>query len=383
MKLLFVHNGPVFYDNKGNYYEYSYHGLLERYSYIAKDISFLMRTMPCSTEENYDLVPKEIRVISVKNMLTPIGYFKYMKDVYRIIEKAVRENDYLILRGGIYSDIAIRYAKKYKKPYIYECVGCTWDALWNHSLLGKVIAPVFFLNTKRIIKNAPYVEYVTDKFLENRYPTRGHWIGCSDICIGSIDEEILKLRLNKIKGFDMNGEILLGTAAAIDVRYKGQEYVIEAVRMLNQRGINVKYYLAGGNRKRSTFLERIVAKNHLEKNVIFLGALNHDKINDFYDSLDIYIQPSKLEGLPRAVIEAMSRGWPVLGSDVGGIPELLDNECLFKKGSSKAIFESLLRMINSDISKYAKKNYEKANDYLLDKIETKRNNFYEKFLSRT
>ena len=103
----------------------------------------------------------------------------------------------------------------------------------------------------------------------------------------------------------------------------------------------------------------------------------------FYDSLDIYIQPSKLEGLPRAVIEAMSRGCPVLGSDVGGIPELLDNECLFKKGSSKAIFESLLRMINSDISKYAKKNYEKANDYLLDKIETKRNNFYEKFLSRT
>ena len=46
IKLLFVHDGPIFYDDEGKYYEVSYHGLLERYQYIADDITFLMRVEP-------------------------------------------------------------------------------------------------------------------------------------------------------------------------------------------------------------------------------------------------------------------------------------------------------------------------------------------------
>ena len=42
MKLLFIHDGPLYVSNDGNYYEYSFHGLYERYSYLANDITFLM-----------------------------------------------------------------------------------------------------------------------------------------------------------------------------------------------------------------------------------------------------------------------------------------------------------------------------------------------------
>lgn len=39
-KLVFVHDGPVYYDNDGNYYEFAYHKLYERYSYLADEIYF-------------------------------------------------------------------------------------------------------------------------------------------------------------------------------------------------------------------------------------------------------------------------------------------------------------------------------------------------------
>ena len=51
-------------------------------------------------------------------------------------------------------------------------------------------------------------------------------------------------------------------------------------------------------------------------------------IFEFLDSLDLYLQFSRGgEGLPRALVEGMSRGCPAIGSTVGGIPELL-TECL-------------------------------------------------------
>ena len=36
MKLAFIHDGPLFYDKEGNYYEFAYHELYERYSYLAE-----------------------------------------------------------------------------------------------------------------------------------------------------------------------------------------------------------------------------------------------------------------------------------------------------------------------------------------------------------
>lgn len=58
MKLTFVHDGPLFYDKDGNYYEFAYHELLERYSYLADDISFMMRTKPISGVESLLPFPK-------------------------------------------------------------------------------------------------------------------------------------------------------------------------------------------------------------------------------------------------------------------------------------------------------------------------------------
>lgn len=379
-KVLFVHDGPLFYDDKGNYYEYAFHGLLERYSYLGDEITFLMRTVPLTPETKNTLVPKEVRVVGVSNFKSPRLYFREKPKAEKIIEEEVKRADYLVLRGSTCAHIALKYAKKYSKPYIYECVGCVWDSMWNYSLLGKMMAPFCFFNAKKIIKNAEYVYYVTNEFLQKRYPTDGKSVACSNVVINPVNAEVLENRLRRIKDRKIDSKIILGTAAALDVRYKGQEYVIKAIPQLIKKGYDIEYRLAGGNRMNISFLSDLAREYGVEDRVIFCGSLASNQMADFYDSLDIYIQPSKQEGLPRSVIEAMSRGCPTVGTRVAGIPELLQKECLFKKGSTKAVVEVLLSVLKSDLSRIVKENFYKAKGYEQQILTARRNEFYDEFM---
>ena len=382
MKLLFVHDGPIFYDQDGNYYEYAFHGLYERYSYLADDITFLMRTYPLEDSTKNTLLDKRINVISVPNFLTPKTYFAKKRDAERIIKKTVKNSDVLILRNSSCATVALKYAKKYKKPYILENVGCAWDALWNHDFIGKVMAPYGFLKERRQCKNAPYVYYVTNEFLQRRYPTDGESIGCSNVVLTNINEDTLGHRLEQIQSIGERHEVIVGTAAALDVKYKGQQYVIKAIADLKAKGINIRYKLAGGNRKKSTFLRDLAEQYGVLDSIDFCGSLSASEMESFYDSIDIYIQPSKQEGLPRSVIEAMSHGCPVIGSNIAGIPELIQKDNLFRKGDYKDLTLHIESLLHSDLRKIAEENFNKSKEYQKEILDARRKAFYDKFIKR-
>ncbi len=380
MNLLFVHDGPIYYDQNGNYYEYAYHGLYERYSYLGEHIYFLMRTSPIEANTNNTILTNKVKVISVPNINGISLYLKNIMEAKKIIKRAVGQADILVARGGSYSAIAIEYAKKNHISYIFECVGCSWDAFWNHSLKGKIVAPYLFLRDKRLVKNSPYVCYVTNEFLQRRYPTTGKSVSCSNVFITPVENSVLERRIEKIHTLKKTQKIVIGTAAAIDVKYKGQEYVIKAVKKLTNKGFDLEYRMAGGNQHHSNYLFELAKSLGVSDRVKYVGSLNQDEMREFYDSLDIYIQPSKQEGLPRAVIEAMSRGIPVAGSDIAGIPELLQKQFLFRKGNVNEIARILEFMMNADLSDVARENFIKAKQYEIDVITKRRNSFYDVFL---
>ena len=92
--------------------------------------------------------------------------------------------------------------------------------------------------------------------------------------------------------------------------------------------------------------------------------------------MDIYIQPSYTEGLPRALIEAMSVGLPCIGSSVGGIPELLKENFLVPPKDEVELAKKisfLLADINERFSQ-GKFNYERSKLYdskYLDEVRFK------------
>ena len=386
VKLVFIHDGPMFYDAEGNYYEFAYHELYERYSYLADDITFMMRIKKLDGTRKYTLVPKAVRVVGVPNFKSVTKYFTQKRVAEKIVEEQIQKTDYVVLRSqSSIAQLALPYIKKYKKPYIIESVGCSWDSYWNHGFLGKLIAPYMYYKTRSAIKNADYVYYVTTEFLQRRYPTKGKTVCCSNVVLDKLDQSVLDQRLKKIERFDPRKKMILGTAAAIDTRYKGHEYVIRAIPKLLEMGYNIEYHLAGGvvGQKSNTFLADLAKKIGVEDRVIFCGSLSVSQMPAYYDSLDLYIQPSKQEGLPRAVIEAMSRGCPVIGTNIAGIPELIQEDCLFRKADSLAIINSIKSVLLMNLVKISYRNFNKAKEYERTKLTKKRQLFYDEFLKDT
>lgn len=381
MKLLFCHDGPMSMDTEGNAYPQNFtEEVLARYFTIADNMSFLVRTrLVDPNKTNAKRINNDsLKIVSIPNLSTASGVITNRSKMRDAIRKEMVDSDLLIARlPSQVGFMAIDIANKMKKPYLVEVVACPWDAFWNHSLKGKLVAPFMYYSTKKYVKNAEYVLYVTNEFLQKRYPTKGKSIGCSDVALKKLDLNILENRLEKIARKSINDPIIIGTTAAMNVRYKGQEYVIKAISKLIDEGFNFEYYLVGGGD--TEYLRSIAKKYNVTDRIKFLGLLPHDEVFEYLDNIDIYVQPSRQEGLPRALVEAMSRGCPSMGSTTGGIPELLDKEFIFQNGSIKEICKLLRKMDKQNMLEQAKRSFNKAKEYDKDLLNDKRLSFYKQF----
>lgn len=317
--------------------------------------------------------------VFVEKVNTLKGLILGRRENRKILEESVRNADVCIVHIPSFAgeDIA-RLSRKYGKPCLQVIIGCPWDAYWNYSMKGKMVAPFRYRALRRTVRSAEYVIYVTDKFLQERYPTRGRALGCSDVELADVSTEILDRRREKIANIT-DGLVKLGTLAAVDVRYKGQEYVIRSIAELKKEGKKFEYHLAGGGD--NAYLRALSIKLGVEEQLIFHGMLPHEKVFDFLDGIDIYVQPSKLEGLPRALVEAMSRACPALGTAVGGIPELLDRDCLFRAGNVREITGLLKKLDKRKMEQWACRNFEQSKLYERKYLEQQRDKFIQGFLN--
>lgn len=383
MKLLFVHDVKAqVYNNEVFARSYGYNVWKERYLPVFNEIRVMFRIKETSTNLNGisdkssgDNVTFEQRI----GMFAGPEVF-FSKRIKRIIRENIENSDAIIVRLDSFLGLqTISECRKKNRAYLIELVGCAWDSFWNHGISGKILAPYIFLRTRKEVRRAPFVVYVTSQFLQRRYPTNGINTNISNVKINPQNPVDLENRIKKIE--NIKDRLVLGTAANVDVKYKGQQYVIEALGILKKQGItNIEYQILGAGEQ--GFLKKIVAMNNVEDQVKFLGSYPHEKVFDWLkNELDVYIQPSLQEGLPRSVIEAMSVALPCIGSDVAGIPELLDEECIFHRKGNKA--KQIALLINSldknKLLQQAKRNYQEASHYSYELLLKKRFSMLSKY----
>jgi glycosyltransferase involved in cell wall biosynthesis len=112
---------------------------------------------------------------------------------------------------------------------------------------------------------------------------------------------------------------------------KGQTYLIEACRLLSERGINIVCNFVGDGEDRAMLAEQI-AKAALVQRVHLLGRRTREQIAELLAGADVVVTPSvptkggKREGIPVVLMEAMGSGVPVVASNISGIPELVEHE---------------------------------------------------------
>ena len=376
MKVLYSSQTTVQFDGEC-YYSNAIRSTYERYLTLGDQIIVLCHTKKVGKpthdrvqDERLTIVPV-IKQNSLKSLLS-------RSQTENIIKEQVEKADVCVAHVPCaHSYLLIKYARLFHKPYFTVVCGCPWDALWNYDWRGKLMAPKAYFDLKRVMRDAPYSIYVTNEFLQRRYPTNGKSIGCSNVNMHTGISGVLEKRLSSISKKNQNTVYRIGTAAALDVPYKGQEYVIKAIAKLKEMGLNFEYHLIGGGTGNK--LKETASKLNISDRVIIHGSIPHDQVADFFDSIDIYIQPSKQEGLPRATIEAMSRGCLCMGSNIAGIPELLDDNYLFEKGNVFEIVEILKKITIKDLLEQASRNYNLAKEYDCDVLNERRRKFLEEF----
>ena len=379
-KALFVFDHKYPCDDHGNcYYSSGFdQEFFRRYYSIFEQFDIFGRLRNVSTLDSNDIIefPTKFYLVSSNKKIISSGALKKLKE-------AILSVDCVIARmPSIFGMLAIRLSKKYKKPYIVEVVACTYDALSSSpSLKRRLLArPAEFIYRKSLQHN-PYTIYVTKKFLQNKYPCDGKTIDCSNVTLPCVTEEALSDRKNKISSFSLNKKIVIGTTSTLNVDFKGQKYVIQAIPELLKNGINIEYQLVGDGD--ASWLLNLAKSLNVEKNVKILGRLDHDAVFQWLDTIDIYVHPSCQEGLSRAIIEAMSRACPIIAANSGGIHELIDEKYITPIKNSSAIVEKLLEIMDGEMLEQAIKNHSNAKNYIIPLLYKRREDFYNLFMKES
>ena len=376
MRGLFIHDHKFPKGNGSYYYSYGFDKeFFSRYLSIFDELEVIGRQVEArdATKKDSNIIQSDISFFTFKSLKQLLS-----KKTRNVFKNKIIQSEYVVIRvPSIFGLYGAFIARKYNKPYIIEVVGCAWDAIIHKGSSKIFAATIITYLTKLIVKKANYVIYVTEEFLERRYPTKGNYIACSNVTLNSVNDADINNRLEMIDKIDLNNKLIFGTCATIDVVYKGQEDVMKVIHKLVKEGYNIEYQLVGGGNKK--YLESVARKLGISNRVKFIGTLEHKEVFRWLESIDFYVHPSKQEGLSRAIIEAMSKGCPIFAANAGGIHELIDKEFIFDKGNVNQIYNIFKSFSKYEMSEQAINNYNNSKKYLKPLLYQRRNEFYNKF----
>lgn len=132
---------------------------------------------------------------------------------------------------------------------------------------------------------------------------------------------------------------------------KGLDVLCKAVAHLKRQGKwveNACLYIVGQPEADKAALGELIAELQIQEHIRMVGISN--AVPDYLTSADIYLQPSRSEGLPLALMEATSSSLPVIATRVGGIPEIVKegkNGELVESENEKALAEAMSDLMNN------------------------------------
>jgi len=327
-----------------------------------------------------------VTFFELPDFLGPWQYLKYYTRLTALAKDILQGNDAYILRIPSFLSMALwRGLMKTKRPYGVEVTGDPWQALSpgsHQSMLRPIIRLKLPTDMVRQCRHAAVAAYVTQQALQERYPPGGWSTYYSSIELSQefiIDQAGIEKRLKTIETrAKSNGPWRLCFVGSLWHLCKSPDILIDAVADCVKRGLNLKLTIVGGGSLREQ-LEEQARQRRIAGRIRFLGQLPPGKvIFDQLDRSDLYVLPSRSEGMPRTIIEAMARGLPCIGGHEGGFAELLDDEYIVKPVDAATLSCTIERTL-SDIDgmkRAVKRNAKKAAEYRSDILQKRRIELY-------
>ena len=257
--------------------------------------------------------------------------------VTRSVVSAVWASDVTLLRApGVMATAGYLAARAMRRPYAIEVVGDPAESLpaadRRLAPLGRVGGEMLRLQ----VNGAVATRFVTEEALQSRYPPRpgAFTIAASDV---ELPDEIFATPIPATTSAEVLEIVFVGSLAR---SYKGLDVLLAALGATRHPH---RATIVGDGVRRAA-LERMAATQGLGSRVRFVGAVPANAVAGFLRAADLFVLPSRTEGMPRAMIEAMAVGLPCLATPVGGVPELLPAEAQFAVDDVRGLATAIDRL---------------------------------------
>lgn len=322
----------------------------------------------------------------IPHYLGPRQYLQRVRQVRRAARHALRPHEAIILRLGSPIAALIDPAlRREGRPYGVEVVGDPYDVFAPGSVdhpLRPFFRWWFPRQMRRQCAGADAAAYVTEHTLQRRYPAAP---GALSTSYSSVElPEAAFTPMSRPARMNQNAWTLV-TVGSLAQLYKAPDVLIDAVATLVRDGLDLRLALIGDGKHRPELEARAVARG-MEGRVRFLGQLTAGAaVRAELDQADLFVLPSRTEGLPRAMIEAMARGLPCIGSQIGGFPELLPSDDLVPPGDAPSLAHAIRAMVTDParMERMSARNLECARAYREEVLHARRNEFYHYVCERT
>ncbi len=307
-------------------------------------------------------------------------YFLRRGALKRAVLAAVDRDSAALMRvGSPIADIAAPALERRGQPFAVEVVGDPWATFAPGAVrhpLRPLLRRMLSRNLGRQCSTACAASYVTAAALQKRYPPGSDTFATN---YSSIRLTAADYAAGPRSGFTADGTTTLVTVGSLAQMYKGHHILLDSVaRCVHERGIDLRLEIVGDGRHRPE-LESLASRLDLDDRVRFHGELPAGEVvRDLLDRADVFVMPSLTEGLPRALIEAMARGLPCIGSDAGGIPELLVPEDVVPAGDAGALAAAIAETVETPgrLARMAERNFQRAAEYRDEELAARRRSLY-------
>lgn len=250
----------------------------------------------------------EVHHLKIK---APLGYLLNYKALKKIICSVSPDiiNTHYLSGYGMLSYLSV---SKNKTPYLLSMWGSDVYTFPHKSIFHKYLIK---LTTEKATRLASTSVAMRKEFQEI-YPSYK-----SEISLTPFGVDTKNFSPNtKVK---KNSLFTIGIAKNLERKY-GIEYLIEGFKKFNDKNPKSQLEIIGDGIIKEDF-KRLSRKLNLENKIIFHGRINNNKLSNILNTWDVYVIPSLFESFGVSAVEASSCGLPVIGTNVGGLPEVIED----------------------------------------------------------
>ncbi len=341
-----------------------------------------------------------VECVPVPYYVGPAQFLKRAWAVRKAVRLSLYPSDAVIMRvGSMLANCLEPKLYNTGRPFGLEVIGDPHD-VFAPGAVNHPMRPFFrwwfTRSLRRQCTHAAGVSYVTHRILQERYPCRMSSSGISDVeldeqafvgktsftshysSVELTEGDIVKVT-RTISETCRQGSAKIVTVGSLEQPYKGVDVLIRAVAKCLDAGLHASLTVVGDGRYRAS-LETLAKTLGISGAVNLIGQLtSKEQVRGVLDDADLFVLASRTEGLPRAMLEAMARALPCIGTRVGGIPELLDFDDLVDPDDVDGLASKICQVVSDPNRMFtmSERNLKASRGYSADILNARRKQFFE------